>query len=216
MSLTLIILSLSGGSTGTTGGGGGGGGTSVTRLAGEGDSQFGGAGYGAPVITAASTLGVPVHNFSHSGYTTAALIPYVSSEILALSPAPSHCCLNSGVNDVNSGRTTAQIIDDYDTILGLLTGASIIPVIIKIPGWSNGSNTQNAQIDDINAGIASLCATSYPDAVFVDDRALICQFRSGGTAGNLWDLQPAYTEDGVHLNPTANGIRADAIVSALE
>lgn len=217
MSIVKVISAYSSGTIGTTGGGGGGGTTppAVTRLAGEGDSQFGGAGYGSPVIMAATTLGVPVHNFSHSGYATYQLIPLVSSEILTISPTPSHCCLDSGVNDVNVGRTTSQVLNDYDTILGLLVDAGIVPVVIKIPGWSNGSNTQNAQIDDINAGIASMCATSYPTAVIVDDRALVCQFRAGGTAGNLWDLQPAYTPDGVHLNPTANAIRANAIVTAL-
>lgn len=203
------------GGGGGTGGGGTGGGTTATRLSCDGDSNMGGAGYGSSMIIAADTMGLPYNYFSHSGYSTNQIVPLISSEILPLSPAPSHCIINSGVNDVNTGRSTSAVVNDYNTILGLLVGAGIVPVILTIPGWNNGSNTQNAQIDDINAGIASLVAASYPTAVIIDDRAVLCQFRTGGTSGNLWDLKTAYNADGVHLNPDGQAARANQIVIAL-
>lgn len=188
--------------------------SSITKLAGDGDSQFGGAGYGSAVILAANTLGVEYNNFTHSGYTSGQIKDLIATEILGLSTLPSHCCINPGVNDVNNGLSTSTVVNNYNTMLSDLSGAGIVPVVITIPGWNNGSNTQNAQIDDINAGIAALVFT-YPTTIIVDDRALLCQFRTGGTAGNLWDLKPAYNADGVHLNSSGQSARAGVIVSAL-
>jgi hypothetical protein len=198
MSLVALILSLSGGTTGTSGGGGGGG--TVTKLSGLGDSIMAGAGsspFTTMIAEAAAILGVPFTVHGHSGYQTPDIIPFVSSEIIP--DAPSHCVLEGGVNDIANNHPE-YTVPSFTSMIDDLLAAEIVPILLLTLPWTNGDATHNQEIDTNNASLISLVSSTYPGQVIVcDARSTICQFRSGGDVGNLWDVKPAYNADGTHL-----------------
>jgi lysophospholipase L1-like esterase len=184
--------------------------TPVTKLSGIGDSIMDGVGAGSMVQYAAATLGVPYTVHGHSGYTMAALVTLFDTEVLP--DAPSHAVLEGGVNDVNQGATAAAVVANWTAMLDKCVAADIIPVVVPILPWTNGTAAQNTTVDAINEQVLVLCASTYPTAIVADARSAVGQARAGGPEGNLWDIQTAYNSDGVHF--TAGGEQAIGAVIA--
>jgi lysophospholipase L1-like esterase len=117
---------------------------------------------------------------------------------------PKYVVIEIGVNSIAAGISTDSMINDYKRMLAMCTTNAIKPVTIEIIPWTNGTNAQLRQRDTVNQRIRALKDT-FGTINFNCDTVL-GQFRAGGTAGNYWDLKPAFTSDGVHL--TAGGYSA--------
>jgi len=145
-----------------------------------------------------AALSITGQNMGIGGQTTAQILARFNTDVCASHPR--FALLEGGVNDVNNGVATTSINSNWDAILQRCVDSSIKPIILLILPWSNGTNAQNRQVDTVNAHLVSV-ASSY-GAIVVDARSTVGQFRSGGTAGNFWDIQSTYNADGVHYNPS--------------
>jgi len=126
---------------------------------------------------------------------------------------PKYVVIEIGVNSIALGISTDSIMNDFRRMLGLCTTNSIKPIIVKILPWTNGSNAQNRRRDSINNLLVTE-ATNY-NAILIDCSAEVGQFRSGGDVGNLWDIVPAYTSDGVHFTSLGYQVIASKIYQTL-
>lgn len=113
---------------------------------------------------------------------------------------PKYTIIESGVNDIATSVPKATYINNMIQFMDSLQANSIIPIVIKIPPWSNGTNTQMQTRDDWMTDISDSITSRYPEGFFIDVDTALGQFRSGGDPGNLWDGQSAYYADGVHPN----------------
>lgn len=141
-------------------------------------------------------------NVATGSTTTTYLNQHFTDYVLALKPK--YCLIESGVNDLATGNTKATFIANYTQFLDSLTANDVIPVVLKIGPWSNGSNVQMQARDDWMTDLEALLTNSYPDAVWVDFDTAVGQFRSGGDVNNLWDMQPSLAADGVHWNASGH------------
>lgn len=144
--------------------------------------------------------------------TTANIAARIAADCVNLSPA--HAVLEGGVNDIAGAVSQATFIANWTTILDAVTAAGIIPVVLKILPWTNGTNANLQTRDSFNAALVSLCA-SYPTAKVADASSLAGQFRVGGDPGNLWDIKTADNADGVHFNAAGHQDIAQAIYNVV-
>lgn len=125
---------------------------------------------------------------------------------------PKYAIIEGGVNDIaNGGILTSTIVSNYKKMLDSCIVNSIKPIIILVIPWTAGSNSQNQRIDSLNYTLDTMVTNSYPTGYIVDVRAAIGEFRSGGDAGNLWNLKSWANADGVHVTDSANSIIASYI-----
>lgn len=141
-----------------------------------------------------------LYNPQNMGYptqTTTQILARFTADCINLKPKIA--ILEGGVNDINGGVITkATFLSNWTSMLDACETAGIIPVVCKILPWTNGTNTQMQTRDNWMTDLETLVAT-YSGALFVDFDTDMGEFRAGGDAGNLWDLQSAYDSDGVHL-----------------
>lgn len=160
-----------------------------------------------------SMLNVTGQNLGIGGQTTTQILARFSSDLISLHPR--YALIEGGVNDIYAAATTASVISNWTAMLQKCKDSSITPIIMLITPWTNGTNLQNMQIDTINSTLKSL-APSY-NGIVADARSAIGQFRSGGTAGNLWDQQTIYAAgDGIHWNPLGYRTIATVIYNAFK
>ena len=146
-------------------------------------------------------------NFVHQtmgigGQTTTQIEARFAADVVALKPKM--CIIEGGVNDIAMGSTKAIFIAKMTSMLNQCVAANIIPIVCKIPPWTNGTNAQLQARDAWMLDLQALVAT-YTGSVWVDFDVDMGKFRIGGNVDNLWDLQtdPDYDHDGVH--PTLLG-----------
>ena len=101
-----------------------------------------------------------------------------------------HC----GVNDINNGRTWAQVEANMNTVAGLLSAGQKLLVGEILP-WTNGSDAQAAIVRAWNINYATWCAAN--GAALIRCHDAMGKIRS--TTGELDDLKDEYDDDGVHL-----------------
>ncbi|MDD5743063.1 MAG: DUF2341 domain-containing protein, partial [Candidatus Peribacteraceae bacterium] len=119
-----------------------------------------------------------------------------------------------GINGPNDEEHKPQFLADWQSMLDAAQQNGITLVALKILPCTSCSNDDMHAIDDWNSSLATLAA-GYSNALVVDASSYVGQFRSGGDAGNLWDIQPAYNQDGVHFKQAGHAQIAEAIVDAL-
>lgn len=156
----------------------------------------------------ANALGWTYQNMAIGGQITLDIATRITADVVNLKPRIAF--IEGGVNDANTGYTLSQIQTNYTNILTAMQSNNIIPIVILVLPWANGTNSQNQLLDQVNAWLITNVPT-YGGRV-VDARATVGQFRTGGDAGNLWDIQAAYNSDGVHYN--ASGYTAIAGVAS--
>ena len=142
-------------------------------------------------------------NMGIGGQTTTSIKNRFTADLVDLKPKIA--IIQGGVNDISKGDITkATFISNYTTMLNACETAGIIPVVLKILPWTNGTNDQMQARDEWMTDLEALVAT-YAGSVWVDFDVDMGKFRVGGDAGNLWDLQTTsdYDQDGVH--PTLLG-----------
>jgi lysophospholipase L1-like esterase len=191
------------------------------RIIGIGDSIMSGA-----LINRAFTVNSPVafspaqallgHLTSSSGYsyqnmgvgsnTTTQMLARFQSDVVVKNPRT--IIIQGGGNDIGVGATQATFISNYTAMLDACLFAKVIVVLIT--PWTTGTNGQLQTADAWNSALISL-VDGYNNAVVFDPRPIVGQFRTGGDAGNMWDIIPAYTTDGVHFTSEAYALMAAAI-----
>jgi len=128
---------------------------------------------------------------------------------------PALVVMNGGTNDVAGGETdNSVILADYEAVVDAVNAQGIPVVALSVYPYSNGTNAQGAQIDDLNALISTMMTGK--NGIFVDVTSTIGQFRAGGDVGNLWDIKTAYDADGVHLNADGDAAVGSDVVAAIE
>lgn len=190
------------------------------QLAEIGDSIISGSPAHASYVTASSTvsvgstigfkvaalLGVPHQNWGIGGQTTATLAARIGNITTLL---PRWAILEGGVNDLGAGDVTeSQFLANWTTMLDDM--GDIVPVVIPILPWTNGTTTQNQTRDTWNLALQDLVA-QYSGSVWADCSEAVGQFRVGGDAGNLWDIQAPYDSDGTHFTEAGHAAIAGVI-----
>lgn len=126
---------------------------------------------------------------------------------------PNFVIIEGGVNDVATAVLTTTIISNFDTMLTACKTNDITPVILGITSWTDGTEAQMQQIDSINTQLEAL-ALGY-NGYYVNANTDIGLFRSGGDAGNLWDIKLAYqVDDDIHFNRYGYAQIAQSIYSS--
>jgi lysophospholipase L1-like esterase len=143
--------------------------------------------------------------------TTSGVISRMQIEIIDLAPRMGLVLV--GTNDVNTGVANSTIINNSTTIIDNLIAADIIPIFVQILPRTGMSNVKMQNRDIVKAGIVS--ANSSKGCLIVDLDTVVGLFRSGGDAGNYWDIQPTYDHDGTHYTDAGNAAIAQGIYNAI-
>lgn len=173
----------------------------LVGVVGIGDSHMQSSSPGAPGMV--ETLAALEHSTSLnrgvSGQTTDQIAARFQTDVIAQNPV---CVLiNGGTNDLKTGGTQAAFLAGFDQMLSSAKTRGIVALVLFILPATTLDNTQSAARDRWNAALAvQTAAASYgANTLLIDLAPTVGQFRSGGTAGNLWDLIPSLTVDGTHL-----------------
>jgi len=148
-----------------------------------------------------------------SGITMANTDSYFDTT--ALGCTAGHCVLDllpeiayivAGHNDVATGVPQATTIAELTSILdkcevARAAGNLTRCMVLGVPPWTAGTDTQSRLIDDLNIAMAETTA-GYNNAIFIDSADYIGKARATGPSGNLWDIStsPDYNDDNTHLN----------------
>ncbi|MFA5272559.1 MAG: DUF2341 domain-containing protein [Candidatus Peribacter sp.] len=160
----------------------------------------------------ANLTGYTYQNMGIGSQTATQIAARFNADIV--SRKPRIAVAEGGINGPNDDEHKPQFLADWQSMLDASQQNGITLVALKILPCTSCSNDDMHAIDDWNSSLATLAA-GYSNAVVVDASSYVGQFRSGGDAGNLWDIQPAYNQDGVHFKQAGHAQIAQAIVDAL-
>lgn len=151
-------------------------------------------------------------NMGIGGETSNEVAARFEKDVVQLKPC--YAVIECGVNDLGAGNTAEQFISNYKTMLELCRSNNIKPVIIRILPWTVGTNEQLQMRDNWNDQLSAFALTY--NAVIVNADTVLGQFRPGGSSGNLWNLKPEFTDDGIHLTIAGNTALSNYIVDVLQ
>lgn len=115
-----------------------------------------------------------------------------------------------GVNDINTGRTWAQVAGNLDSVR--LMHPRPKPLFIsEILPWTNGSDAQALTLRTWNTNLAGWCSTNSATMLPMHDA--LGKIRV--STGYLDDLATAYDQDGVHLKQAGVNAYAKRLYEAL-
>jgi lysophospholipase L1-like esterase len=151
---------------------------------------------------------ITYQNMGIGSQTTSNIAARITTDLVNLGPR--FAILQGGINDLNNlpgnppdpndvAAANALLISNWTTIIEACVNNNIVPIIIPITPWTNGSNAKMEIRDDWNADLAEL-ASGYETAVVVDVGSYVGQYRTGGPEGNYWDQNPMYASTGSHYN----------------
>lgn len=165
------------------------------------------------------SLGYTYQNMGIGGQTTTQIAARFTADVI--NRRPKIVIIEGGINDhTGSGGSfytdsdKQNFIANWTAMLEASQTADIQVAAMAITPISNWTNSSMASLDDWNISLRSL-VSQYPNAVWVDTRPVLGQFRSGGNPGNLWDLQSQYSADGLHLTSLGHQKIAQVIATAL-
>lgn len=148
--------------------------------------------------------GYTYQNMGIGSQTTSNILSRFTNDIINLKPkvAVIYGSGNDGYSDANK----ATFLSNWTTMLNAAQASEYITTIIvlKLLPATSGTTVQMQAHDDWNVALTALAA-NYSKAIVVDANPYVGQFRSGGDAGNLWDIKTAYNQDNVHLNSAGYG-----------
>lgn len=129
---------------------------------------------------------------------------------------PGRYLLEGGINDVVLlGSPAVDVIARYQQVLSDARAASLTGFLTGILPDSNTTNAQARIIDTVNAWLLANAPTYGALYIGAPITNAVGQFRVGGDPGNVWDLKPIYTGDGVHLNAAGQAVMAAAVLGAI-
>ena len=134
-------------------------------------------------------------NMGIGGEASTAIEARFTADVVDLKPK--YSVILAGVNDLAGSVDKSIYLANMTSMLDLCNANNIIPIIIKILPWTNGTNIQMQSRDDWMADLKVIAGNN--SSIFIDCDSTIGQFRIGGDVGNLWDIQTVYDDDGVHL-----------------
>jgi lysophospholipase L1-like esterase len=150
---------------------------------------------------ASMLLNSPSLNKGVSGDTTTQMVARFATDITA--NLPYAVLIEGGTNDASVTTPIGTVTANYTAMINAATAAGIKTLALLITPATVKDNTQMALIDTYNAAIQALGTSNGS----INCNPAVGQFRPGGTAGNLWDWQPAFVSgDGLH--PNEAGARA--------
>ena len=153
-----------------------------------------------------------VVNHGEGGDNSTTVLARFQTDVVDLMPR--YCIFALGVNDLGA-MTVAQSVANFTAMYDLLVANDILGITTLVFPYTGGSNATLQKRDQLNAALVTLSA-GYTGFRTVDCGTLLGQFRAGGDAGNLWDLQAAYNSgDDVHLTSLGYAVAADAIAAAI-
>jgi len=126
----------------------------------------------------------------------AEILARFDKDVVALKPR--YAVIMAGVNDLANGTTKSEYIASMTSMLYKCNSNGIIPVVIKILPWTNGTNTQMQNRDNWMVDLKALVVNRR--GLFVDCDESVGVYRAGGDPGNYWNQQPALNDDNVHWN----------------
>ncbi len=148
--------------------------------------------------------GFEYQNHGDGGATFADL---AGSEIAtALITLPRAILILCGVNDVQNGRTWADVLTDLNTIR-LLISSEFKLYICEILPWTNGTNANAVTIRTWNVNLSNWCKINQ--AQLIRCHNIMGQIRPA--TGYLDDLKTQYDSDGVHLTDLGYSVLAFTI-----
>ena len=134
----------------------------------------------------------------------------------ALAAGPRFAVLAGGWNDIWHPYTQSQFHAAWNSILAANQAAGITSIVMLLQPVTSATNAEHPTADAWNADLKALVQNSYPSAILVDVAPYLGQFRPGGPAGNLWDIQAVYDAgDLTHPNPAGKARVAQAIDDAI-
>ncbi len=159
--------------------------------------------------------GYSYQNMGHGSDTTTVMANRFTADVINLHPRI--VVMEGGVNDLHNNVGKSTFMANWTSMLNAAQASSSISkiIVLKILPWTNGTNAKNQTRDDWNASLETLAA-GYSKATVVDASSYVGQFRSGGDPGNLWDIQPAYSADGVHFTSAGHNQIAQALANAID
>lgn len=135
-------------------------------------------------------------NMGIGSQVTTSIAARFNADVVALKPRL--VIINGGVNDIATGVSKSVFLANYTSMLNLCAANGIIAIVCKITPWTTGTIAQMQTRDNWMADL-KVMVESYQGFIWVDFDSVLGQFRSGGDAGNLWNIQPAYNADGIHF-----------------
>jgi len=151
-------------------------------------------------------------NMGIGSNTSTLLLARFTNDVIDLKP--NYVIILIGVNDLINSVSKTTYINNMTSILDLCQTNSIKPIVIKILPWSNGTAVQMQIRDDWMSDLETL-VLSYDSTLWLDLDFYIGQNRVTGDTGNLWDINPAYSADGIHLNAAGYQAMGEAIEDLL-
>lgn len=137
----------------------------------------------------------------------------VSTDLdIALLSAPRFVFIHCGVNDLNNGRTWANVLSDLNSINATCINSNAFLLVDEIFPWSNGSDAQSLTLRTWNTNIFQWCQTNA-NAHFLESHDTFGTNRV--STGQLDDLSPTYDNDGVHVNATAYDVWGQLLYDGL-
>jgi lysophospholipase L1-like esterase len=143
--------------------------------------------------------GLLYQNMGIGSETSTQIEARFANDVVGLSPK--YALIEAGRVDISGGGISkATFLANQTSMLDACVAAGIIPIILQMTSWTNGTNVQMQTRDEWNGDMVTLVA-SYPRAILVDSEDRVGMFRVGGDPGNLWDIQtsPDYDDDGSHF-----------------
>jgi lysophospholipase L1-like esterase len=127
---------------------------------------------------------------------------------------PKIVIIEGGVNDIFGAFSAATTIANMQTMVSAAQAANILPIILTVNPWTGMNTTQSTTRDTINAALLAMASAS---CVVINQDPILGVFRTGGPAGNLWNVNPLYDSgDGGHLNAAGYARVAGAIASTIQ
>lgn len=159
-------------------------------------------------------IGWTYQNMGIGSQTSTSIKNRFDNDAVALRPRIA--LISAGVNDLAGGLITEETYTgNIKYMLDKSIEAGILPIVLKILPWTNGTDEQMRTRDTWNAALEDL-VSEYAGAILVDASTYVGVNRADGDEGNLWDINPIYDVDGVHFNAAGYEKIAEGIVDAIK
>jgi len=119
-----------------------------------------------------------------------------------------HC----GINDIADSRTWTQTLASLNDILTACRSHGVQLILTSIFPCDNLDAAKSRIRDTFNSNIRNWSAL-HTDVLYFDLNQALGQFRSGGDAGNRWDLWNGFNEDDTHLSKSGAAMAAGLLAS---
>ena len=150
-------------------------------------------------------------NMGYGGHGTPELQNRFNKDVVQLNPE--FALIEGGIIDIRRKYPVVpneDIINNWRAMIEETYNSDITPVIMLILPCTDIDNPDSERVDIINEQLITMAA-EYSPSIVVDARSYVGIHRVGGAEGNLWNIIPSYTVDGLHFLPAGNERIAQAI-----